>query len=202
MAIRPKKALTALAAFLAFSCSQVYVLAGLPNSTTAGAPQRAITATLRTRNNQPITVNGNPGSTGMTILTGAILETSDQTAGTIDLGDAGVVDIEPNSKIELAFDANGNVRVKVLRGCVAARRTTNVLSGELELFTEEGASEKTDRNRRNVAGCYLAGGKLGAPGPAGLGLSTGAKWGIGLGITGGVITAYLLARGGDPSPAG
>ena len=58
MTSRHKKALTALMAFLAFSFSQVYVLAGLP-APAPGAPQRVITAKLATKNNAPITVNGN-----------------------------------------------------------------------------------------------------------------------------------------------
>src|SRR6266571_9391186 len=107
MATRPGKALTALAAFVAFSFSQVYVQAGLPNATTgAPLPQRTITARLVTKNNQPITVNGNSVSTGGTVLTGATIETPDQVGATIDLGDAGVVELQPNTKIQLDFDQN------------------------------------------------------------------------------------------------
>src|SRR5438034_4925407 len=65
MDTRKKKALNALALFLAFSFAQVYVLAGLPNpSPGTPAPQRAITARLITKNNQPVNVNGNSVGTG------------------------------------------------------------------------------------------------------------------------------------------
>src|SRR5438132_340370 len=116
MTTRRKKALTSIVALLAFSFSQVYVLAGLP-SPAAGAPQRAIAAKLITKNNQPITVNGNSAATGTTVLTGATIETPDQVSATLDLGDGGIVEMQPNSKIQLEYDINGNVRVKVIRGC-------------------------------------------------------------------------------------
>lgn len=200
---RRKKALTALAAFVAFTCSQVYVQAGAPNPTTGGAPQRLISARLTTRGGQPILVNGNSAASGGTIMTGATIETPDQVSATIDLGDAGVVELQPNSKIALDFDQDGNVRVRVLRGCIAMKKNGK---GVGEVYTAEGASEKSDNNRRKVAACYLPDGKLGpfsagAPGTGtGAGLSGGAKAGIGAAIAGGVIAAVLLSRGGNPSP--
>src|SRR5436305_9058582 len=109
----------------------------------AGSPQRVITARLTTKNNQPITVNGNSTGTGSTILTGATIETPDQVSATIDLGDAGTVELQPNSKIQLDYDINGNVRVKAIRGCAVVRKKTNLLPGEIEIYTDS-ASEKTD----------------------------------------------------------
>ena len=154
MATRPKKALTAVAVFLAFSFSQVYVQASSPNPATgAGAPQRVITASLTTKNNRPIVVNGNNMTTGGAILTGATIETPDQVSAIIDLGDAGVLEIKPNSKVQLDFDQNGNVRVKIIRGCAATRKKTNVLPGEMEIYTEQNASEKTNKKRRHMAFC-------------------------------------------------
>src|SRR5262245_60299978 len=160
MTSRHKKALKALAAFLVFSFAQVYVQAGLPGAVPGGEPQRIITAKLTTRNNAPITVNGNATSSGATILTGAILDTPDQVSAKIDLGDAGVVELEPNSKIQLDFDVNGNVRVKVLRGCVVARRKANALPDATTEIYSDAASEKTDRNRRNMGFCLTPTGGL------------------------------------------
>jgi len=111
----------ALAVFLSFAFTQVYVSAALPGPAPGGVPQQTLTARLTTRNNQPITVNGNAAGTGATILTGATIETPDQVGATLDLGDAGIVELEPNSKIQLDFDENGNVRVKVIRGCAATK---------------------------------------------------------------------------------
>src|SRR5258706_16398082 len=119
--LRQRKALRAAAIFLAFCFAQVYVHGALPNST-ATAPQRQITARLTTKNNQPITVNGNAVGTGATLLTGATVETPDQVSATIDLGDAGAVELQPNSQIKLDFDENGNARAKAIRVGAVTRK--------------------------------------------------------------------------------
>jgi hypothetical protein len=204
MTSRHKKALKALAVFLAFSFAQVYVQASLP-APAPGAPQRAITARLATKNNAPITVNGNSAGTGATILTGATIETPDQVSAVIDLGDAGVVELQPNSKVQLDFDANGNVRVKVLRGCVVTRRKGNALpDATSEIYTDQ-ASEKTNKNRRHMGFCFLPDGKLtpfSAAAGGGGGLSGGALAGIVIaGGVGGGLAIYFGTRGGNPSPA-
>jgi len=198
---RKKKALKALAVILSFVFTQVYVSAALPGPAPGAAPQQTLTARLTTRNNQPITVNGNAAGTGATILTGATIETPDQVGATIDLGDAGIVELEPNSKIQLDFDENGNVRVKVIRGCAATKKKTNVLPGqkelpgEMELYTDS-ASLKTDKKRRHVGGCLLPNGQLGSIGG---GLSGAALAGIGIGIGGGIALGVGLSRGGTSS---
>ncbi len=197
MNLRRSKALKALAVFAAFSFAQIYVQASLPNAKTGGAPpQRVITARLTTKNNQPITVNGNAVGTGGTILTGATIETPDQVSAVIDLGEAGVVEVQPGSKIQLDFDENGNVRVKVIRGCALTQKKSNVLPGEMELYTDN-ASEKTDKNRNHVGGCILPNGQLGSL-PGG-GLTGGELTGIILGGTGGAIVIGALTRGGETS---
>jgi hypothetical protein len=204
MDTRKKKALKALTVFLAFSFAQVYVQAGLPNpAPVPGAPQRAITARLTTKNNQPITVNGNSVGTGGTILTGATIETPDQVGATIDLGDGGVVELQPGSKIQLDFDENGNVRVKVLRGCVVTKKKTNVLPGEMEIYTDQ-VSYKTDKKRRHLGGCFLPNGQLGSLTgvTAGSGLTGAEIAGIVVaGSVGGGLGIYFATRGGNPSPA-
>src|SRR6267154_6900775 len=155
MDTRKGKILKSLTVVLAFSFAQVYVQAGLPTPAPgAPAPQQVITARLTTKNNQPITVNGNSLGTGGTILTGATIETPDQVGASIDLGDAGVVELQPNAKIQLDFDENGNIRVKVLRGCIMTRKKNSVLPGELEIYTDQ-VSYKTDKKRKNLGGCFL-----------------------------------------------
>ena len=199
MDMRKRNALKALAVLLAFSFAQVYVQAGLPDPPAVpSAPQRAISGRLITKNNAPITVNGNTTGTGATILTGATIETPDQVGASIDLGDAGVIELQPNSKIQLDFDANGNVRVKVIRGCAVTRKKTNVLPGEMEIYTDK-ASEKTDKKRRHMGFCILPDGGLSSFSAGLSGLEVG---GIVAGIGGGVIgTGILVSRGGNPSPA-
>ena len=205
MTNRHKKALKALAAFLVFAFAQVYVQAGLPGTAPGGGPQRIITARLTTKNNAPITVNGNTAGTGATILTGATIETPDQVSGAIDLGEAGVVEVEPNSKIQIDFDQNGNVRVKVLRGCVVTRRKANVLPNASTEIYSDAASEKTNNNRRNMGFCLTPTGGLSpytaAAAAGGAGLSHGALAGIlvGGGVGGG-LAIYFATRGGNPSP--
>ena len=203
MHTRKKKILKVLTVFLAFSFAQVYVQAGLP-SPVPGAPQRAaITARLITKNNQPITVNGNPVGTGGTILTGATIETPDQVGATIDLGEAGVVELQPGAKVQLDYDENGNVRVKVMQGCAVTQKKTNVLPGEMEIYTDS-ASEKTDKNRKHLGFCFL-------PATGGLAAIAGAAAGAGAGISGAAIvavvagsaaavTAVVVTRGNNPSP--
>jgi hypothetical protein len=196
MNLRLRKAIQAIAIFSAFTFAQIYVQGALPGATAGGGiPQRQITARLTTRNNQPITVNGNQAGTGATLLTGATIETPDQVSGVIDLGDAGVVEIQPNSTIKLDFDENGNVHVKVIRGCAVTRKKTNVLPGEMELYTDQ-ASEKTDKKRRHLAGCLLPNGQLGSLGG---GLSGAALGGIAAAVGGGAIAAGALTRGGTMS---
>ena len=204
MDTRKKKILKALTVFLAFSFAQVYVQAGLPTPAPgAPLPQRAITARLITKNNQPITVNGNPVGTGGTILTGATIETPDQVGATIDLGEAGVVELQPGAKVQLDYDENGNVRVKVVRGCAVTKKKTNVLPGEMEIYTDV-ASEKTDKNRKHLGFCFLpATGGLAAiggaaAGAAGAGVSTAAIV-AGAGVAAAAVTAVAVTRGNNPS---
>ena len=201
MTSRHKKALKAVVVFLAFSFAQVYVQAGLPAPAPGGAPQRLISGRLTTKGGQPITVNGGAAASGATILTGATIETPDQVSAVIDLGDAGVIELKPGSKIQLDYDANGNVRVKQLKGCVVVRRKANVLpDATSEVYTDQ-ASEKTNKSRNHMGFCLLPNGALGSLGAAGGGLSGAAIGGIVAGSVGGVIAAVALGRGGTVSPA-
>jgi hypothetical protein len=199
MTSRHKKALTAVTTFVVFSFAQVYVLAGLPAPVPGGAPQQFI-ARLTTTGNRPITVNGNTAGTGATILTGATIETPDQVSAVIDLGDAGVIELKPGSKITLDYDANGNVRVHQLKGCVVVRRKGNVLpDATSEIYTDQ-ASEKTSPKRKGMGFCLLANGALGALGATG-GLSGAALGGIVAAGVGGTAAAVGLSRGGTVSGA-
>ncbi|MDX6500297.1 MAG: hypothetical protein QOG23_3557 [Blastocatellia bacterium] len=207
MDTRKGRVLKVLTVVLAFSFAQVYVQAGLLNPAPgAPRPQRVITARLTTKNNQPITVNGNSLGTGGTILTGATIETPDLVGATIDLGDAGVVELQPNTKIQLDFDQNGNVRVKVIQGCAATRKRSNALPGEMEIYTDK-ASQKTDKNRMTLGACILPTGDLGPLGSvATVGATAGGISGgkvaliVGGIAGGGAALAFALTRGGNPSP--
>jgi len=197
MKLRQKKALKALSLFLAFCFAQVYVSAALPEPAPAGGVPQPLTARLITKNNQPITVNGNAMGTGGTILTGATIDTPDQVSATIDLGNGEVVEVGPNSKIKIDFDANGNVHVKVLQGCALTKKTKNVLPGEMEVYTDSD-SKKTDKDHNHAGGCLLPNGQLGSL-PGGIGGATLA--GLIIGPTVATIAVVALTRGGETSPS-
>lgn len=204
MSLRQQKAFKAIAVLLAFSFAQVYVQTSFavpgPGRAPAPSPQQFV-ARLTIRGGPSATVNGASAVSGATVLTGATIETPDQVSATLDLGPLGTIDLEPGSSIQLDFTDDGNVRVKVLRGCVKVKKNG---PGEAEVYTAEGASEKTNSNRKKFGFCYLDGklNPLGAAGggAAGAGLSTAAKVAIFGGIAGGTVGIILGTRGGNPSP--
>jgi hypothetical protein len=200
-----RNASRATALFLAFALVQVCIqLSFAAPATAAPAPQQFI-ARLTTTGNQPITVNNASAASGASLLTGATIETPAAVSATIDLGALGTVELQPNSSIQLDFDDSGNVRVKILRGCVAIKKKG---PGEAEAYTAEGASEKTNSNRPGMGFCYLNGGlnpigqAAAAGGAAGEGIGTGALVAIIAG--GGALAAGLIwafhGGGGNPSP--
>lgn len=198
MDTRKRKALKALAVFLAFSFAQVCVQAGLPSPATPASPPQQLIGRLTTTANQSIVVNGSSVGTGGSILTGATIETPDLIGATIDLGDAGVIEIRPNSKIQLDWNENGNVRVKVIEGCAVAKKKTDVLPGEIEMYTYT-TCETTDKNQRTLGFCITPNGGLSTFSPPGLG--NGKIPAIVGGITGPTVLVVVLTRGGNPSPS-
>src|SRR5882672_9048079 len=197
----------ATAVFLAFALVQVCIQLSFAAPATAPVvvPQQFI-ARLTTTGNQPITVNNASAASGASLLTGATIETPAAVSATIDLGALGTVELQPNSSIQLDFDDNGNVRVKVLKGCVVMKKSGK---GVGEVYTAEGASEKTNGNRKGMAFCYAGGGTLSpltqaavaTGGAAGEGIGTSALIAILAG--GGALAAGLIWAfhgGGNPSP--
>lgn len=194
---------SAIAVFLAFALVQVCIQLSIA---APAVPQQFI-ARLTTTGNQPITVNGASAASGASLLTGATIETPAAVSATIDLGALGTVELQPNSSIQLDFDDSGNVRVKVLRGCVTINKRG---PGEAEAYTAEGSSEKTNSNRKGLGFCYLNGGlnpiqtaaTVGG-GAGGEGIGTAALVAIIAG--GGALAAGLIwafhGGGGNPSPS-
>jgi hypothetical protein len=193
---------SAIAVFLAFALVQVCIQLSFA---APSVPQQFI-ARLSTTGNQPITVNGASAASGASLLTGATIETPAAVSATIDLGALGTIELQPGSSIQLDFDDNGNVRVKVLRGCVVIKKSG---PGQAEAYTAEGASEKTNSNRKGLGFCYLNGGlnpigqaAAAAGGGAGTGIGTEALIAIIAG--GGALAAGLIWAfhgGGNPSPS-
>jgi hypothetical protein len=214
MSLRQRKGFKALAVFLAISFAQVYVQTSFADPGGGGAPvpvPQQFVARLTTRGNQPITVNGASTASGATILTGAALETPDQVSATIDLGPLGTVELQPNSSIQLDFDDSGNVRVKILKGCVVIKKKGK---GVGEVYTAEGASEKTNDKRKGMGFCYAAGqlnsigSGAGAAAAAGGAAAGGGLFGLGTaatvaivgGIAGGTVAIIAGTHGHNPSP--
>src|ERR1041385_8526977 len=133
-----------IAALLLLAIVQISLQVGLaePNTTTnATAVPQQVVGRLKTKNNQPVMVNGLSASTGASILTGATIETgADQTA-TVDLGALGSLDIAPNTKVTLTYDDQRNVRALVLAGCVTLNAKKNTTG---EVANEQGSIGKTD----------------------------------------------------------
>jgi hypothetical protein len=191
----------AIAVFLAVAVVQICIQLSFAAPV---VPQQFI-ARLTTTGNQPITVNNASAASGASLLTGATIETPAAVSATVDLGALGTVELQPNSSIQLDFDDNGNVRVKVLRGCVAIKKSG---PGDAEVYTAEGASEKTNSNRKGMGFCYVGGGLN----PIGQATAAAAGGGEGLGTAalvaiiagGGALAAGLIwafhGGGGNPSP--
>ncbi len=224
MNLRQRKGVKVIATLLLFSIVQVAVQIAFaaPTTTTTSVvpvPQQFI-ARLTTRNNQPITVNGNSANTGDSIVTGAIIETGADQSATVNLGPLGTVDIAPNTKLILSYDQNGNLKATVVFGCAvvtAKQKTTG------EVATEQGGTAaKTDPAKGGILDiCFPPGASApvvgqGAAQAAGAGAGAGAAagaaaagggglFGIGVpatvAIVGGGVAAALtpIAFQGNPS---
>lgn len=143
MNLKRRKASTAVAALLLFSISQIGLQVGLAESSSIkGTPviPQQIVARVTTKNNQPITVNGQSATSGTSIVSGATIETAADQSATVNVGPLGSVDIAPNSKVVLTFE-QGNLKALVMSGCVVVHARKNTTG---ELATEQGSSNKTD----------------------------------------------------------
>jgi hypothetical protein len=190
-----------IAVLLAIALVQVFIQ--LSFAAPAAVPQQFV-ARITTSGNQPVTINGASASSGASLLTGATIETPAAVSATIDLGALGTIELQPNSSVQLDFDNDGNVRLKVLRGCVVMKKNGK---GVGEVYTAEGSSEKSTSGKK-MAFCFANGGlsPLGqaaaaTAGASGEGIGTAALVAILAG--GGALVAGLVWAfhgGGNPSP--
>jgi len=190
---------------LVFALTFVNVGVSAPAGNPPPEPPPPVKAILKTADNRPIFVNGSNASSGATVLTGSIIETPDQVGAIISLAPAAELELEPNTKIKLDFDENGNMKVTVVRGCATARTKKNVIA---QFETEQGIAGTTDpKKRKNMTVCYPPGSSVpiitfpisaGAAAAGGHGL----LYVLGGAISTAVITTGLALRGDNPSPAG
>ncbi len=91
------------------------VLSQLSLATVWAMPQ--ISGKLITSGNLPVTINGNSTQGGATILSGAVIETPANVTATIQVGDLGVVELQPGSIAVIDFTSN-TIKVTLRQGCV------------------------------------------------------------------------------------
>ncbi len=199
----------AIAILLVLAIAQVYVQIGLAApSTTSGQQPPQFIARLSSTRGGPITINGNSAAVGASIVTGALIETLDQSA-TINLSSFGTLEIGPNTQLRLDYDQQGNTKVTLIRGC-AILRTRNNATGEI--LTEQGSAAQTDGEKKNEADvCFLLGkvtvnqnaaansilSVSSTTGTTGAGISGGALLAILGGVIGGVLIAVVAASGDE-----
>ena len=203
---RRRRASKAVATLLLFAVAQVAIqiaFAAPATSVTTPVPiPQQFVARLTTRNNQPITVNGNSAATGASILTGATIETGADQSATVNLGSLGTLDIAPNTKLVLTYDDNGNVKATIIFGCaiLTAKKKTKG-----EVATEQGGTAgKTDPAKGGILDiCFppgaanpVVGQGAAAAAGAGAGVPAGVAAGGGGGLFGlGVPTTIAILGG-------
>src|SRR6266850_8160268 len=173
------------------SGSVINEVAAGENGVAGALPPQQFFARLTTTGNKPITVNGASAVGGATILTGATIETPDQVSATVNLGSLGELEVGPNTKLTLEFDANGNVKVKLDRGCMILRTRKNV---NATVETEQGVAATNDKKNGGASDvCFPLGAtqptvNQGAAASAGAGAGSVATGG---GLSGGAIAGIV-----------
>ena len=202
------KVIKVLALIMAFAVSQVYVQASLFGRRTASpqpaGPAQILSGRIMTRQNKPVTLNGNSVPSGTTVFSGAEVHTGAEAGATIDLGPLGRLDLGPNTNLTLTF-SEGNVSVNLQSGYVVL--TTNQgIKGSVTV--PQGAVTSTDPSKvsSSVAVSVGEGGPKAAlpiiP-AAGVSAATTAA-SLGTAATaltvGGLASSNGRGRGRNPSP--
>jgi hypothetical protein len=215
-----RKRVKALAAFVMFAVLQISVQFGFAESNSNAplpVPQQYI-ARLRTRGNNPITINGNSASTGASLVTGAMIETGADQSATIDIGDF-TLDVAPNTRLRLDYDDQGRVKVFLISGCAVVRSRGKT---EAEIQTADNVTQGQTAMKRGGAidVCFINGqatvnqnaaanagagaGAGAAAGGGGGGLSTAAIAAIVIGAGVGTVVTIVAVTNDDetnPSPS-
>src|SRR5882762_2720517 len=144
---RSQRAMAAVALFLVFCVTEVYVGVTFASTeriaTTHESPGLAVqqaTGILTTQGNKAITVNGASAVSGGTIVSGATIETPDGVSAKVNLPGLGWLEIEPGTKLVLEFQS-GSVKVTLTQGCVTLH-TKKGVTGDVD--SQKGGSGKTD----------------------------------------------------------
>ena len=203
---RMQKATEAVALFLVFSITQVYVLANSDGPDIA--TEKAATKTERTDllfgrvemdAKKSMMVNGNPVVSGATVFSGAQLFTPEAVGASIQLESLGRLEIMPNTNLTLTFDKT-SVDVVVTKGDVFLSTNEGVKG---TVITPEGKAEPASSVQATGTTGQAGGGQAGGQaGGAGGGIGTGWVV-IGAAAVGGAVIAAVVVpcrRGRNPSP--
>jgi hypothetical protein len=179
----------------AFCVAQVYVFAGPVVPSNAFAPQTG--GTLKTTDNKPVSVNGNPVGGGTTVLPNSSVETPEGVSATVQLGFAEVI-IAPGSDIVLDFKPGTELTVTLRRGCVVIK-TMGDAQGTI--IKPDGTTVATGKGRAANA-CDRDGGipVVGTVGVGGIDKALLAVLFVGAGAAA-VAALTLAGRGFNPSPS-
>lgn len=215
MTPKRQRAASAIALLLVFSLSQVYVQANLAaKSSTANVstPTAPRTGKLTTRDDNPISLNGNPTTPGTTVLPGARLQTPAGVGASVQIGKKGLLRMAPETSLTLNF-TDSSVDV-VLASGHADLTTAPGMKGSIT--TPDGKTERTDSTKLSTiigqtdddddddkGGAYVGSGE--GEGLLG-GVSNGSARTFGLIVlTSAVVAAIIVehrgrGRGRNPSP--
>jgi hypothetical protein len=219
MTVRHQKAFSAIALFLVFSVTQVYVQASLltVKSESKSATALVPSGKLAIRTGSLIKLNGNDVGPGTTVLSGSLVQTPADNGATIQLGTLGKLELAPDTNLTLNF-GQSNVDVKLDSGYVVLN-TLKGINGSMT--TPNGIVSKSDptkdstlvgqdddqnnKNKKKKGAVILPGGTAAGGGILGA-IGTHAALVFGLVVLGGAITAALVdthtnGRGLNPSPA-
>jgi hypothetical protein len=168
-------------------------------------PQQLVLANVGRMRGTALTINGSSASTGNSIATDSTIETGPDTTVTINLGSLGTLDLAPNSRLQLSYNDNGEVKVRLIAGCAILRQK----KGSGEVTTETGQSTgKTSGGGIPLDVCIPGGGgnpvvNQGAAASAianataaatGGGIGTAATVAIVAGVGAGIATTVLVLQ--------
>jgi hypothetical protein len=131
---------------------QVYVFAA---ATTPNASNGLMLGRLMLAGSESILVNGSIANSGTTILSGSQLQTPADVEGTVQLGSAGMLFIQPNTNLTVTFD-KASIDVKVVAGSayVAANAgvASSVTTADGKTSTTGEAAAAPQAGRSNLTG--------------------------------------------------
>lgn len=141
-------------------CLTITIIAAYSMAALAGAEKIAgevtISGTTSNGQNPVVKINGENAQSGRSVFTGSIVATPENTTAVINLGQAGKIELAPDTVIDLSFtdnDISGNLsagRVTVLNASksVVIKNTEGTV---VELSAGESASATTAKNQTGDA---------------------------------------------------